>query len=148
MPRLIAHDSSFTRGPFFSRSIDFAKLPGDILAKSLGEGTGPDWLPSWGWCSRALLAYRRGDVESAVKSVKKSEESKPAESAHAKNLAVRAMAQRQLQHPEESQRALEEASQLIKRLHADDTNKGDHDLLIAQILVHEAEALINGKTKP
>lgn len=131
-----------------ANSIDLAKLPGDRLARMLDEGTAPDWLLTWGWCARALWAYRSGDAQSAVKHVAKSEECKPAETAHALNLAVLAMAQHQLRHPEEARRALDETSQLINRLQADDKIKGDHDLLIAQVLFREAEALINGKTKP
>ncbi len=131
-----------------ANSIDFAKLPGDMFAKSLDDGTVPDWLPPWGWGTRALLAYRGGDAESAVKYVAKSEEFKPAEPAHALNLAVRAMAQHQLGQADEARTALDEASQLITRLQADDKNKGHHDLFIAQILLREAEALINGKPKP
>jgi len=44
------------------------------------------------------------------------------------------LAQHQLQHPDESRRALEEALQLINRLQADDNNKGHHDRQIAQTL--------------
>ncbi len=129
-------------------SIDLAKLPRDLLAKSLDEGTVPDWLPPWGWGSRALLAYRRGDAESAVQYVAKSEEYKPIDVAHAMNLALLAMAQHQLGKAGEAKTALEEASQLITRIKGDPARKGDHDLLIAEILFHEAEALINSKTEP
>ena len=134
-----------------ANSVDRAKLPADLLAKSLDEGTVPDSLPPWGWGSRALLAYRRGDAESAVQYVAKSEEYKPIDVAHAMNLAVLAMAQHQLGKAGkagEAKTALEEASQLITRIKGDPARKGDHDLLIAEILFHEAEALINSKTEP
>jgi tetratricopeptide (TPR) repeat protein len=129
-------------------SIDLGKLHGEILAKSLDDGTAPDWFPPWGFGSRALLAYRSGDAESAVKYMKRSEELKPDEIPHAMNLAVRAMAEHQLRHPEEARRALEAASQLINRLQADAKNKGNPDALDVQILYREAEALLSGKTKP
>ena len=128
--------------------IDVAQLPGDLLGKSLDDGTVPDGFPLWGWGTRALLAYRRGDAESAVKYVAKSEEFKPIDVAHAFNLAVLAMAQHQLGKADEAKTALEVASQLISRLEEDPNQKGGHDLLIAQILQREAEALINGKTAP
>ncbi len=131
-----------------ANSIDLAKVPGDRLARSLEEGTGPDWFPPWGWATRALLAYRKGDAEAALEYVRKSEELKPAEFAHAMNLAVLAMAQHRLKHPEESRRALLEVSQVIKRLRADAQNNGEHDLLIAEILFREAETVIQGNTKP
>jgi tetratricopeptide (TPR) repeat protein len=129
-------------------AIDLAKLPGDLLEKSLDDGTVPEWLPPWGWGSRALLAYRRGDAESAVKYVAKSEENKPIDLTHALNLAVLAMAQHQLGKAGEAKTALEEASQLITRLKGDPGRKGDHDLLIAEILFHEAEALMKEKEQP
>ena len=99
------------------------------------------WLPR-------LLAYRSGDAESAVKYVKRSEELKPHEFAHAFNLAVRAMAEHRLRHPEEARRALEAASQLINRFEADAKNKGIPAPLDVQTLYREAEALLSGKTKP
>ena len=42
---------------------------------------------------------------------------------------------------------VEEASQLVIHL-KDDSKKGHHDLLIAQILLREAEAKITGKVEP
>ncbi len=126
-------------------SIDLAKLPGDLLAKSLNDGTVPEWLPPWAWGSRALLACRSGDAESAVQYVAKSEECKPIDVAHALNLAVQAMAQHQLGKAGEAKTSLEEASQLIARLREEPGRKGDHDLLIAEILFHEAEALMKEK---
>jgi len=116
-------------------------IPAGRLAKILDDKTGPDWFAPWAWCSRALCAYRSGDAESAMKFVKKSEELKPAEVAHASNLAILALAEHQLQHPDEACRALDDARQAIQLLQAD-PSKRDHDLLIAEILFHEAEALI------
>lgn len=121
-------------------SIDLAKLPDDRLAKSLDEGTVPDWLTPWAWGSRALLAYRRGDAESAVKYVAKSEQHTPLDTTHAMNLAVLAMAQHRLGNAIEAQAAFEEALQLITRLMGDPGIKGDHDLRIAEKLLNEAKA--------
>jgi WD40 repeat protein/serine/threonine protein kinase/tetratricopeptide (TPR) repeat protein len=121
-------------------SIELAKLPEDRLAKSLDDGTMPEWLPPWAWGSRALLAYRRGDAESAVSYVAKSEQYTPLDTTHAMNLAVLAMAQHQLGSAIEAQAALEEAFQLITRLKGYPGSKGEHDLLIAENLFNEAKA--------
>ena len=131
-----------------AKTIDIVKFHGEIFAKLLDEGTVPDSFLPWGWGTRALLAYRSGDSESAVKYVAKSEEYKPVEVAHAMNLLVRAMAQHQLGQADETGRTLEEASQLVIRLMADPSQKGDHNLLIAEILFHEAVALMNGREQP
>jgi len=127
-------------------AIDLAELPGDLLAQSLNDGTFPKEFRSWGWSSRALLAYRSGDAESAIKHITQSEQLKPMDWAHAMNLAVLAPAQHQLKHPDEARAALDEALQVIERLQTVDRNHSD--LLIAQILFREAEALINGKEEP
>ena len=129
-------------------AIELAKLPLNRFAASLNKGTAPDWYPVWAWGTLALLAYRSGDAESAVKYVARSEELKPGDMTHALNLAVLAMAQHQLQHPDEARRALVEAAQLTDRLQSDASSKGDFDLLIAQILLREAQTLINGQPKP
>ena len=129
-------------------SIDLSKLPAEKLARMMDEGTVPDEFKPWGWGARAFWAYRSGDAESAVNYVEKSEEHKPADTLHATNLAVLAMARHQQKLPEEARQALDEASQVINRLKAYENNKADHDLLIAQILFREADALINGKPKP
>jgi tetratricopeptide (TPR) repeat protein len=127
---------------------ELAMLPVGKFAAPLDEGSAPDWFPVWAWGTRALLAYRSGDAESAAKYVARSEELKPNDFAHALNLAVLAMAQHQLRHLDEARRALKEAEQVTGRLQGEASNKGDSNLLIAQILLREAEALIHGKPKP
>ena len=129
-------------------SIDLSKIPAEKLAKMMDEGTVSDALKIWGWVARAIWAYRIGDAESAVKYVANSEEHKPDDFAHAINLTVLAMARHQQKDPEAARQALDEASQVINRLKSDENNLANHDLLIAQILFREAEALINGKPKP
>ena len=129
-------------------SIDLSKLPAEKLARMMDEGTVPDGLKPWGWGARAFWAYRSGDAESAVKYVAKSEEHTPADTLHAINLAVLAMARHQQKDPQAARQALDEALQLINRLKSDENNIANHDLLIPQILFREAEALINGKPNP
>ncbi len=127
-------------------AIDLTELPGDLLAQSLNDGTVPAGFRSWGWGTLALLAYRNGDAESALKHITQSEQTKPIDPAHALNLAVLALAQHQLQHPDEARKALDEASQVIQRLQAIDKNH--HDLLIAEILSQGAEASMKEKEQP
>jgi len=133
-------------------SIDPARLPGKTLDQILDSGMSPDgpaagWLP-WGWAARALWAYRRGDAASAVKYAMKSEESKPQELTRAMNLALVAMAEHQLQHPDRARRVLDEASQLVARRESNPINNDSPNLMIAQILLREAQALVNGKPRP
>lgn len=131
-----------------ANSIDLSELPRDALARSLDDGTTPAGYAPWHWGTRALLAYRSGDAESAVKYVTQSEELKPTDIAHAINLAVLALAQHHLGQLAEARRTLKGASEHIDRLHQDPQNQGDTNLLVSQILLHEAETLINADPKP
>ncbi|MBS0266998.1 MAG: hypothetical protein JSS02_34045 [Planctomycetes bacterium] len=67
----------------------------------------------------------------------------PADLAHAINLSVLALAHNRLEHLDDAWQPLKLAEQAIQNLHVD-PGKRDHDLLIAQILFREAEALISG----
>jgi tetratricopeptide (TPR) repeat protein len=127
-------------------AIDVADLPLDKLPMSLDEATAPTWLPPWFWATRALLAYRSGDAEGAVKFVTQSEAKAPNDRAHALNLAVLAMAQHDLKNVEAARATLGEASQVITKIQAVDKNH--HDVLIAEILFREAESLNNGSNTP
>jgi tetratricopeptide (TPR) repeat protein len=125
------------------RAIDMSELPLNLIPTTLDEGKVPDHVRPWIWSTRALLAYRQGDAELAVKSVNQSEQHTSNLSYdyfHAINLAVLAMAQHDLKHPEEARTALNEGQQLLTKLKAGD--RYNHDTLIAEILLREAEALI------
>ena len=120
-------------------AIDIAELPGELLNDAFDSA--PDWFPAWGWGTRALLAYRSGDAESAHTCAGKSEDRNPAGFAHALNLAVLAMAKKQLGDEDAAERALNNLSQIIDEKSFSLENY--HDLLIAKILHKEAEAKIN-----
>lgn len=124
---------------------DLAKLSDDALAAGLDNQTAPEWLVPYAWGTRALLAYRTGAADSATQYIAKSELLEPNDLVRSFNQAVLAMAHMELNHPDEAKAALAEASQIITRLTIDPSNKGHHDLLIAEILFREAEATINGK---
>lgn len=128
------------------RECDLSALQGDRLLNKLDSGNHPDWLTYWGWGSQALLADRSGDLESAIEYVGKSEVYHPTDFCHTMNLAVFAMAHHERQHSDKSKAALPEASQLITSLHDKPEDRGHHDLLIAEILIRESEAEINGRT--
>jgi tetratricopeptide (TPR) repeat protein len=124
---------------------DIAALPSDTLIDALDSGNHPEWFPAGGWVTRALLAYRSGDADSAVKYVAKSEEHKPEEFTHAMSLAILALAQHKLNHSDEARTALGEASRVITRLKEHPGNKDHPDLLIAEILRREAATLIDAQ---
>jgi tetratricopeptide (TPR) repeat protein len=122
-----------------------AKHFGDVISRRLEDNTTPQGVKHWRWGALAWLAYRSNDPEATVQLVAKSAEFSPSDLSQALNLAVLAMAQHELDHPDEAAAALAEASQLITRLKEDPNNKGHHDLLIAEILFREAEAKITVK---
>ena len=129
-----------------ANAVDLGKLPAKQFTSSLEGGTVPDLFRPWFWGTRALLAYRSGDAESAVKYIAKSNEHQPKDVARALNLAVLAMAQHQLKDHDKALLALKASSRLITRLNGE--QKASHDLLIAEILFREATALLLNEESP
>jgi tetratricopeptide (TPR) repeat protein len=125
-------------------AFDPAKLPAAAFTQSLDDGTASEGLVAWAWGTRALVAYRSGNAEAAVKCIARSEEFRPADAAKALNLAVLAMAQHQLGDRDLAKTTLEELSQLVLRLQASDPSNENHDNLFARILLREAEAQVAG----
>jgi tetratricopeptide (TPR) repeat protein len=128
--------------------IDLAKPASVRLSRYLDSGAEPGWLRPFAWCGRALLAYRNGDSTSAIEYAAKSRELGCVDEIQALNLTVVAMARHRLRQPEEARRTFDEASQLMARLEVDPAYRVNADVLIARIVLGEAEALINGKLQP
>jgi serine/threonine protein kinase/WD40 repeat protein/tetratricopeptide (TPR) repeat protein len=125
-------------------NIDLAKPFQEKLIKLIDGGKlSNDFLP-WAWGSRALAEYRSGDFEASTQSSTKAEESNPNPLSHSINLAIRALAQQRLGHLDAARATREECAQSIKQLQSMGDNSIDHDLLIAQILLQEAETLTSG----
>jgi hypothetical protein len=120
-------------------------VPTETFVKSLDDSD-RSLSPAWGWGIRAMLAYRGGDAKSAVEYVKKSDQYRPIDFVRAANLPVLAMAQQQLGDEAAAKAALQQASQVLERLRADEANVGHHDLLIAELLFGEAEKQVKGAT--
>jgi hypothetical protein len=78
-----------------------------------------------------------------AKYVASSEANAPSPNCHVLNLALLAQAEHERNRHAEARKALEDASQLFAKLRAFPSAKGDHDLLIAEILFREAEENIN-----
>lgn len=125
--------------------VDISELPVKTLATALDQETAAASFRPWGWATRALLAYRSGDAELAVKYVAKSEANQPVGFTQAMNQAILAMANHKLDQPDEANAALQKASKLITTLSKDLSQKGVHHLPVAEILLREAQRKINGK---
>ena len=121
--------------------IESKQLPVEPLIKTTDQGGS-----AWDWSIRAMLAYRQGDAKSAVECVAKSDQLRPVDFARAANLPVLAMAQHELGNEAAASRALDEASQLLKKLEAIEANRGHNDLMIGQILLREANQTIKAET--
>ena len=125
--------------------LEISKPHADRLAQLLDDEEQPRLPTSWALGTRALLALRTGDAEAAVDYVAESEQLGPIDLARPFIQAVRAMAHMELNHTGEAKAALAKAKQLITSLKEDPVKKDQHDTLIAEILIREAEAKINGK---
>lgn len=119
--------------------VDLKSLPIAVIEEAFANNKYQDWAKPWAWGSRGLWAYRNGDPASAVIYVANSKALRPPSQVHALNLAILALAECDLNHDEASRLAVEELSQLISQARKSSDILG-HDTLIAEILLHEAEA--------
>ena len=118
-------------------SIDLELLPQQSLAQALEEGVSDAWFYQWGWTTKALLAYRSGDPEAALRYIDNSQEYKPRIDAQTVNLAVRALAYAQLGESTKARLDVEQALESIRWLLKNDYAPEaplPHDALIALIL--------------
>ncbi|MFN9713363.1 MAG: protein kinase domain-containing protein [Planctomycetota bacterium] len=120
-------------------SIDPKSLPIAVIEEAFANNKYQDWAKPWAWGSRALWAYRNGDPASAVTFVANSEALQPPQQVRELNLAILALAERDLNHDDASRLAVEELSQLISQARESSDILG-HDSLIAEVLLHEAKA--------
>lgn len=127
-------------------SLELAKPAGSRLSRYLDGGAASGWFAPYAWAGRALLAYRNGDNSSAIAYARKSRDLGCVDEIQALNLAIVAMAHHQLRRPDEARRAFDEAGPLMTRLEADPVYSVNADVLIAGILLREAEALLNAKS--
>ena len=128
--------------------VDFSKLPVQQLENSLSLEETPDAHRVWFLASLALVAYRGGDAESAIRYVTRSEELPTGSLVHALNLPILALSRQQLNQTDEARRVIEEARKHISHLQVNVKEPAHHDLFCAQVLLREAEAKINGRSDP
>lgn len=124
-------------------AIDPASLPSEKFIRELDDGTAPEGYKPWYWTARAILALRSKDAESAATYVANSEANAPSANCHVLNLTLLAQTEHERNRHAEARKTLEQASQLLAQFREFPSAKGDHDLLIAEILFREAEAKIN-----
>ena len=127
-------------------AIEFERLPTSLLEESLEDA--PDSILPWLWGTKALVALRSGDAESALECIENSQEYEPLEVAVALNLAVRALANQRLDRLEDAHRDVQQAAQKVDQLLQEEFTKSTHhDVLIAMILLREAQDVINNKPR-
>ncbi|MBC8867790.1 MAG: redoxin domain-containing protein, partial [Planctomycetes bacterium] len=126
-----------------------------VLETALDGGKAPKWFYGWGYATQALMSFRDGDAEDAVRWVRKSQETETyAEfgSLRAFALLLLSMAQHELEKEDEARKSYDEALKLVydhlNEPIGDDPANIEHDWLIAQIIRREAEKRLEGKTTP
>lgn len=147
-PNISAADASRVCRAALLRSgaIEISELPTSVLNRFVeNAATDHPWLNGV-LAVQGLLAYRRGDAESAVRFASQCQQRNPMVFAQAINQAVLAMAQHQRGSPEEARQALRSAAQIVEGLEGA-LGKGQHDVLIGKILLDEAREAI-GATEP
>ena len=125
--------------------VEIESLLIDVLTKTLDDETATKWLLPRAWHTRALLAGRVGDAQSAVTYAEISQEQQEIpEVWQAMNLGVISHAQQYLGQEKQAKASLATADKLITELEQDPEFTHGFNLLSAQILFREAEAAING----
>jgi len=122
-------------------AIDIDQLPRNTLVQSPQDGSLPDDVLSGAWSTRALVAYRSGDASSALRYLEESPESTSRSSVEVMSLAVRALAQQELGQLEEARSAADRAELIVRGLQQ--TTGNEHEPLIPQILLREAQSLLD-----
>ncbi|MGI9430372.1 MAG: protein kinase domain-containing protein, partial [Bythopirellula sp.] len=137
-------------------SIDIEELPTNFLDEYLktkkpiapGAEATFDPLLGWFWGTQALVAYRSGDATGALACLAQSRTNRPMPAAEAFNLAIETLAKHQL-NQRETRQVIETATQLVEELLDSTFEAGSHhDLLIALVLLREAEAQVLDKVRP
>lgn len=123
-------------------------LPIDVISRVLQDGAAPRDLEPGFWACKALVAYRSGEFDSAIDFVARSQQLDPHERLRPLNLAIQALSEYGLNRQDDARDDLRKANQLIDLLQQEPINQGHHDVLIAQILLSEAESKINENPKP
>ena len=100
------------------------------------------------WGLKALLAYRDDDAKSALEYLQKAHESDASDFAQAQNLIIRSLAEQTLGNSDVARESQQQAAEVIARLEQDPHNRGNADLLIAQILMREFQAASDNKAAP
>ena len=125
-------------------AVDMEKIPHDVFATALDEGTAHPGLLPWLWTSRSLVAFRLGDAESAIAYAEKSEQFDPHPRMKMFNASILALAHHRLGQLEKSYTSLYRG----RRIHGGfiDPDTGfptAHDALMTGLLLDEATALLS-----
>lgn len=148
--RTIEHFEASTEGPVVDvvckscllkpGFVELSSLPVDVMTRILEDTTPPEYLLPWYWSGQALVAYRGADPALAIDYATQALGGNPHPAAEALSFAVRALAQCELGQIDQAQSDHDQAAEVIARLRDEWANPGHHDLLIAQIILAEANA--------
>ena len=115
---------------------------------AVADGKDSPWLPYY-QCTKGLSEYRQGRFTSAVDWVQKALASPGVIARDVQASMVLAMAQQQLNQPNEARATLAKGRELaetnLPKLDSGDLGPDWHDVLIANILMREAQGLIEGE---
>ena len=121
-------------------------LPQAKVEKGFSEKQ-EDYMLAWTYITRAILAYRNGDPELALKSLEESEKHRPVTYAKALNYPLLALVHQKLGNTAKANGSLTSAQRLLEQLTASETAKSHHDVLIAALFFDEAKAAISRQTE-
>jgi tetratricopeptide (TPR) repeat protein len=128
-------------------AVDLSRLPLEPLAEPLDQGTAQARVRPWAWAVRALVAFRKGDADSAIRYMEQSQQQNAREDERVRALiaAIRALVQAKQGQTDEARDNLATVSEISDRTMPNANAASLHDWLIPRILAREAEKLLDGE---
>jgi hypothetical protein len=133
------HERTVKTCLLLSNANDLSQLPLEKFSCFLDDGTASEGFMPWGWATRALFAYRSGNMDLARKHVENSRMNYPSELTEIINSCVMALVHHQQGESPLAEAELNQARKLVARHRHIEESMYSADRLIGEILIREAE---------
>lgn len=124
-------------------ALDIAEIPSVVFEKSLDGRTTEKRLLGFRWSTRAMLEYRRGNLQKANESIVHAQSAEMDLRAKSYVLACQALIQHGLGATDQAKETLNRLRDSIEAMLDDDTLRGHPDTAIALVHFQEAESKLN-----
>ena len=121
-------------------ALDIAEIPSAVHEKALDDNRIPKRILSYAWSTRAMLEYRRGNLQKANDYISRAQSAEMSLMEKSYVLACQTLIQHGLESNDQAKETLVRLRASIEELLDDDTLRGQHDTAIALVHFQEAES--------